>query len=251
MPLELSRPLVFFDLETTGTKVEADRIVQISLLKLFPNGNEEVSTHLVNPGISIPHEATAIHGISDADVQNSPTFQDLSNTIYDFLINCDVAGYNIRGFDLPLLRFEFYRIGINYDVSNIQVVDAMIIFKKKEKRDLSAAYKFYCNRELEGAHDAEIDIRATKEVLLSQVDKYDDIGTNLEEIATYSQYEPYQFADISGKLRYNENGELIFAFGNHLGERVVDNLDYVNWMETREFPIDTMAMIRAEMNRRG
>lgn len=248
MPLELERPIVFFDLETTGTDVQNDRIVQISLLKLFPDQREEVITHLINPGIPIPPEATEVHGITDEDVLNEPPFEERANVIYEFLRECDIGGFNIHRFDLPLLRIELNRVGINYVIGDVLVVDPMVIFMKKEPRDLTTAYRKYCGQELEGAHDAEVDIRATKDVFLGQIEYYDDLGNNLSEIAAFSTFSTNRIADITGKLIYNENNELLFNFGMHNGARVIDNPDYARWMLGRDFPDDTKELLRTVLN---
>ena len=244
MQLTFTRPIVFFDLETTGTDVQKDRIVQISLIKLYPDKKEETLSYLINPEMSIPVGATAIHGISNADVKDEPNFKIRSNEIFIFLKGCDIGGYNIHNFDLPLLRNEFIRAGINYEIEGISIIDSMVIYKKKERRDLTAAYKFYCNKNLENAHNAEADIRATMEVFLAQVEKYNDIGSNLEEISAFSSFNDSRPADINGKFLYNKNNELIFNFGSHKGERVIDNADYAKWMLTRDFPADTVALIK-------
>ncbi len=244
MPLYLKRPLVFFDLETTGIDIAADKIVQISLLKLFHDNNEQVLTLLINPGMHIPAEASAVHGITDDDVRNQPNFQTLSNKIYAFLEGCDICGFNIHSFDLPLLRMEFSRLGIIYPANDISIIDAMVIFKKKERRDLTAAYRFYCNQELKGAHDAENDIRATKEVLLAQVERYNDIGRDVKALADFSKFSSNRFADITGKLIYNGNNELLFNFGKHRFQKVLDNKDYANWVLNSDFPEDTKTLIR-------
>ncbi len=244
MQLTLTRPIVFFDLETTGTDVQKDRIVQISLIKLYPDKKEETLSFLINPEMPIPTGATAIHGISNDDVKDEPNFKIRSNEILSFITGCDIGGFNIHNFDLPLIRNEFIRVGINYEIEGVSIIDAMVIFKKKERRDLTAAYKFYCNKNLENAHNAEADIRATMEVFLAQVEKYNDIGSNLEEIAAFSSFNDSRPADINGKFLYNKNNELIFNFGSHKGERVIDNEDYARWMLTRDFPENTKAIIR-------
>ena len=177
MPLNLTRPIVFFDLETTGTKVDEDRIVEISLLKLFPEGREEVTTLLVNPTIPISPEASAVHGIKDEDVADKPTFKELASQILEILKDSDLSGYNIHQFDLPLIRYEFLRIGIDFQIDELNVVDPMMIYFKKEPRSLSAAFKYYCNQELVDAHSAEADIKATKDILLAQIERYSDAGS--------------------------------------------------------------------------
>ncbi len=244
MPLTLTRPIVFFDLETTGIDVQKDRIVQISLIKIYPDKREEVLTYLINPGMPIPAGATAIHGITNEDVKDMPNFKMHSQELYSFIEGCDIGGFNIHKFDLPLLRNEFYRVGINYNIDGISIIDSMVIFKKKERRDLTAAYKFYCNKTLENAHNAEADIRATIEVFLSQVEKYSDIGNSLKEIASFSSFSENRTADINGKLLYNKDNELVFNFGKHFGERVIDRVDYAHWMLTSDFPEDTKELIK-------
>ncbi len=244
MKLTLNRPIVFFDLETTGTDVQKDRVVQISLIKLYPDNKEETLSFLINPGIPIPAGATAIHGITNEDVKNEPDFIMRSKEIYAFMEGCDIGGFNIHKFDLPLIRNEFYRAGIDYKIDGISIIDSMVIYKKKERRDLTAAYKFYCNKNLENAHNAEADIRATIDVFLAQVEMYNDIGGSLEEISSYSTFNESRPADINGKLLYNKANELIFNFGAHNGERVIDNADYARWMLGRDFPEDTKALIK-------
>ena len=248
MPLTLTRSLVFFDLETTGMDTLNDKIVQISLLKLFPDNTDQVLTLLINPGMHIPAEVTAIHGITDKDVKDQPNFQALSNEIFEFLNGCDIAGFNIHNFDLPLLRMEFSRVGINYKINDISIIDAMVIFKKKERRDLRAALRFYCNQELEGAHNAENDIRATKEVLFAQVERYNEIGNNVQSLSDFSQYSTNRFADITGKLIYNANNDLLFNFGKHRFEKVIDNTDYAKWMLNSDFPEDTKTLLRETLS---
>lgn len=243
MRLDLKRPIVFFDLETTGLKVDEDRIIEISLLKLFPDGSEEITTFRVNPMIPISLESTEIHGISNGDVANEKPFSQLAPTILKILSECDVAGYNIHNFDLPLLRYEFLRANINYDISDLQIIDPQTIFFKKEPRTLAAAYKFFCEEELEDAHSAEADIKATKDILLAQLEKYDDIGTNVSELAEFTKPQVKR-ADLSGRLVYNEKNEIVFNFGKHKGERVIDNAQFTNWILSKDFPEDTKNILR-------
>ncbi len=238
MRLNLKRPLVFFDLETTGTKVDEDRIVEISLLKLFPDGKEEVTTLLVNPTIPISPEASAIHGISDADVADKPTFKQLASQILDILKDSDLSGYNIHQFDLPLIRYEFLRIGIDFQIDDLNVVDPMMIYFKKEPRSLSAAFKYYCNQELVDAHSAEADIKATKDILLAQIERYNDVGDTVSNLADYSAPR-FKSADLSRRLAYNDKDELIFNFGKYKGEPVKAHIDYAEWMLEKDFPEDT------------
>lgn len=243
MKIELNRPIVFFDLETTGTDIQNDKIVQISLIKVNQDKTEEVKTLLINPGIPIPAEATEVHEITDEDVRDKPNFQHYAEEIHNFLLDCDISGYNIHRFDLPLIRFEFQRVGISYDIGNVKVIDPMVIYIKKNPRDLTSAYKQYCHKTLEGAHDAEVDTRATKEILFSQFEQYDDIGDTLDEIAQYSTYSSDRPADIAGKLLYNQEGALIYNFGKNKGSLVTDDLGYARWMINSDFPEDTKNLL--------
>lgn len=244
MPLTLTRPLVFFDLETTGTDIANDRIVEISLVKLFPNVSEEVNTFRINPGIPIPPEVSAIHGITDADVADKPSFAELSPTLLQILSNSDLCGYNLLRFDFPILRMEFARNNIEFNTLDIKLIDPMRIFMKNEPRDLTAALKFYCNEDLTAAHSAEADTLATKKILLAQIEKYDDVPSSVTELSAYSAEGQRRYADITGKLIYNENNEVVFGFGRHRGERVIDNTDYAGWVLSSDFPEDTKVIIR-------
>ena len=244
MPLSLIRPLVFFDCETTGTDIANDRIVEISFLKLFPDGNEEIKTFRINPGIPIPAEATAVHGISDEDVKDKPSFSALSEILLGILSNSDLCGYNLLKFDFPLLRMEFARNNIAFDTLGVNLIDPMRIFMKNEPRNLTAALQFYCNESLENAHSAEADSLATKKVLLAQIKKYDDVPNSVAELSVYSTEGQRRFADITGKLMFNENNEIVFSFGKHKGERVIDNADYASWVLGADFPEDTKTLIK-------
>ena len=190
MNLKLKKPIVFFDLETTGLQVAKDRIVEISFLKVFPNGNKESKTWLVNPTIPIPTETTAIHGISDEKVANEPTFKQIALELVELLHNCDLGGFNSNKFDIPLLVEEFLRVDIHFDIENRKAVDIQNIFHKLEQRTLVAAYKFYCNKDLTNAHSAEADTLATYEILLSQIEKYEELE-NLSLIHISEPTRPY------------------------------------------------------------
>lgn len=244
MPLTLTRPLVFFDLETTGTDVSNDRIVEISIVKLFVDGHEEIFTQRINPGMHISEGATAVHGITDADVADCPSFAAIANEILNRITNFDLCGYNLIRFDFPLLRMEFFRNNIDFNIDGINLIDPMKIFMMKEPRNLTAALQFYCNRNLEDAHSAEADTIATKDVLLAQIERYDDVPNTVTELSALSLQGVTRFADITGKLIYNENNEIIFNFGAHRGQRVIDNHDYVIWMIGANFPADTVAILR-------
>jgi DNA polymerase-3 subunit epsilon len=245
MELKLSKPICFFDLETTGTNVATDRIVEISILKVFPNGNKESRTWLVNPEIEIPAEAEAIHGISNARVANEPTFKSLSGEIYHMIRDSDLGGFNSDRFDIPLLAEEMLRTGVDFDMKNMVSVDVQTIFHKMEKRTLVAAYKFYCNKELSDAHSAEADTHATYEVLLSQLDRYPELENNVRKLAEFSTHR--QFADFAGFIAYDENGEEIFAFVKHKGKKVAEVLEnepgYFGWILNADFPLYTKKVL--------
>jgi len=245
MELNLTRPICFFDLETTGTNVAKDRIVEISILKIFPNGNKESKTWLVNPEIKIPDEVVAIHGISNEKVAGEPTFKELSKTIYGIIKDSDLGGFNSDRFDIPLLAEELLRADIDFDMKNTVSVDVQTIFHKMEKRTLGAAYKFYCDKELTDAHSAEADTQATYEVLLSQLDRYPDLENNIKKLAEFSTHR--RFADFAGFLGYDEDGEEIFSFGKHKGKKVLDVLEkepgYFGWILNADFPLYTKKVL--------
>ena len=247
MNLKLEKPIIFFDLETTGVQVAKDRIVEISILKVFPNGNKESKTWLVNPTIPIPAETTAIHGISDDKVANEPTFNDLAQEILELIHNCDLGGYNSNKFDIPLLAEEFLRSGVDFDMTNRKAVDVQNIFHKMEQRTLVAAYKFYCDKDLTNAHSAEADTTATYEVLLAQLDKYDEIENDVNFLAEFSQ-RGGKFADMAGFIRYNEDGKEVLSFGKYRGVTLEqiwdDNPGYFSWINQADFPLFTKNVMR-------
>lgn len=238
MDLQLNKPMCFFDLETTGTNIAKDRIVEISVLKVHPNQNKESFTWRVNPTVPIPPETTQVHGISDDDVKDEPTFKELAPKVYEFMKDCDLAGYNSNRFDVPLLAEELIRAGIEFDLSNVNLVDVQTIFHKKEKRTLEAAYKFYCDKDLTEAHSAEADTNATYEVLKSQLDHYPDLENDVKWLSSYSKHQP--FADLAGFIRFNKNEEEIFGFGKFKNKKVEDILEkepgYYNWFMNADFP---------------
>ncbi|MBU2946878.1 3'-5' exonuclease [Zobellia uliginosa] len=245
MELNLTRPICFFDLETTGTNVAKDRIVEISVLKVYPNGNKESKTWLVNPEMEIPKEVIAIHGISNEKVANEPTFKDLSRTIYAMIKDCDLGGFNSDRFDIPLLAEEMLRAELDFDMKSMVSIDVQTIFHKMEKRTLAAAYKFYCQKDLTDAHSAEADTLATYEVLLSQLDRYPDLENNVKKLAEFSTHR--QFADFAGFLGYDKDGAEVFAFGKHKGRKVLDVLDkepgYFGWILNADFPLYTKKVL--------
>jgi DNA polymerase III subunit epsilon len=242
MKLTLTRPLVFFDLETTGTDIARDRIVQFALLKLHPSGKEEIWKSLVNPTIPIPPSASAIHHITNAEVAKEKTFVQLAADVVQFFDGADIAGFNSNRFDLPLLIEELARCGKSFPAPDTKMVDAQRIYHRKEERTLSAAYRFYCGKTLEGAHDAEADIRATKEVFLNQIERYDDIGTTVEEIQKFCG--DAELVDPGRKLKKNDDGEIVYNFGKHRGKTVASEPDYAEWMLKSDFPDSTKAILR-------
>lgn len=245
MELNLTRPICFFDLETTGTNVAKDRVVEISILKIFPNGNKESRTWLVNPGMPIPDEAVAIHGISNEKVANEPTFKQLSKEIYRMIKESDLGGFNSDRFDIPLLAEEMLRAGIDFDMKNTVSVDVQTIFHKMEKRTLGAAYRFYCNKELTDAHSAEADTLATYEVLLSQLERYPELENNIKKLAEFSTHR--QFADFAGFLGFDGEDEVVFSFGKHKGKKVKHVLEeepgYFGWILNADFPLYTKKVL--------
>jgi DNA polymerase-3 subunit epsilon len=238
MKLELKNPLVIFDLETTGMNIASDRIVELSYLKVFPDGREESKTYRINPTIPIPAETTAIHGISDEDVKDAPTFKEVAQTLVNSFTGCDFAGYNSNKFDLPLLAEEFLRADVTFDLKKRKFIDVQVIFYKREQRTLSAAYQFYCGKDLVNAHSAEADVRATYEVLQSQLDRYDDLSNQIEPLSVYSAQT--KSVDFVGRIVLNDNNEEIFNFGKYKGQKVSDVLvkdsSYYAWMMNGDFP---------------
>ena len=242
MKLNLKNPLVFFDLETTGTNINSDRIVEICYLKVYPNGNEESKTLRINPEMHIPEASSAIHGIYDADVADCPTFKDVAKNIANDIEGCDLAGFNSNRFDIPLLAEEFLRVGVDIDMMKRKFIDVQVIFHKLEQRTLSAAYKFYCDKNLEDAHTAEADTRATYEVLKAQLDRYPDVLENdMKFLADYSSYN--KNVDFAGRIVYNEQGVEVFNFGKYKGMPVAEilkkDIGYFGWLMQGEFTLNT------------
>jgi len=202
MKLHLKNPLIFFDLETTGINVASDRIVEISYLKIYPDQREETKTFRINPTIPIPPQSTAIHGITDDDVKDAPAFSEIAKTLANTFEGCDIAGYNSNKFDLPLLAEEFIRANVDFDLKKRKFIDVMVIFYKREQRTLSAAYQFYCNKDLSNAHSAEADTRATYEVLQAQLDMYSDLQNNIDQLSEYSAQS--RSVDFVGRIVYND-----------------------------------------------
>ena len=252
MNLKLKRPIIFFDLETTGLQIAKDRIVEISILKIFPNGNKESKTWLVNPTIPIPPETTAIHGISNDKIANEPTFKEIANDIIELIHNCDLAGYNSNKFDIPLLIEEFLRAEIDFDMKGIKSIDVQNIFHQLEKRTLIAAYKFYCGKNLEDAHSAEADTTATYEVLLAQLEKYDQLNNDVEFLSEFSEIRG-KCVDAAGFIRYNNEGKEVLSFGKYknitLEQIWKDNPGYFSWINQSDFPLYTKNIMKDFVNK--
>ena len=245
MELKLKRPVVFLDLETTGINVSADRIVEISLLKVTPDGKEQWMTSRVNPEMPIPAKATAIHGISDSDIADSPTFGEIAKNVAAFMEGCDLAGYNAIKFDIPVLAEEFLRTNVDFNFSKRKYVDPQVIFYKKEQRTLAAAYQFYCKKDLKNAHSAKADTQATYDVLKAQLDMYNDLDNDIEKLATYSAFN--NNVDFAGRIILDENGVEIFNFGRYKGKAVEevfrDDPNYYSWMMNGDFPLYTKRVL--------
>lgn len=241
MKLNLKNPIVFFDLETTGTNTVTDRIVEISYLKVSPNGREESKTIRINPGMPIPPEVSAIHGIYDEDVADCPTFKEVAKEIARDIEGCDLAGFNSNRFDIPLLAEELLRAEVDIDLKKRKFVDVQVIFHKMEQRTLSAAYKFYCDKELENAHSAEADTRATYEVLQAQLDMYSDLENDIEFLSKFTTQTDN--ADFAGRIIFNEKGEEVFNFGKYKGQKVTEvlmkDIGYYGWIMGSDFALDT------------
>lgn len=249
MELKLSKPICFFDLETTGIDIVKDRIVEISILKIYPNGNKESKTWLVNPTIPIPSTASEVHGITDEKVANEPTFKEIAKQIYQMIKDADLAGYNSDRFDIPLLAEEMLRAGVDeFDFGNRVTVDVQTIFHKMEQRTLSAAYKFYCGKELTDAHTAAADTYATYEILKAQLDRYEDVlENNMKKLSDFTYRK--QIADFAGFIGYNAAGEEVFTFGKHKGKRVEEIFEtepgYFGWLLNADFPLYTKKVLTA------
>ncbi|MEQ9229584.1 MAG: 3'-5' exonuclease [Cyclobacteriaceae bacterium] len=250
--LNLTNPLVVFDLETTGTSISQDRIVEMAMIKVFPDGTKEEKCRKINPTIPIPPETSAIHGIYDEDVKDEPTFKQVAKSLADWLEGCDFAGFNVVHFDLPMLVEEFLRANIEFEIDNRKIVDAQKIFHIMEKRNLTAAYKFYCGKDLENAHSAAADTQATFEVLVGQIQKYegqevfDSLGNKLGQIEndvnSINRLSQNHMVDLAGRIILKEGVE-VFNFGKHRGKPVADVLkqepSFYDWMMKGDFPLDT------------
>ncbi|MCG8575069.1 MAG: ribonuclease H-like domain-containing protein [Flavobacteriales bacterium] len=248
MNLNLERSIAFFDLETTGLNISRDKIVEIAILKVNADHSEEIYVKRINPGIPISEESVGIHGITDEDVKNEPSFADLADEIKTFIGDADLAGYNSNKFDIPLLLEEFYNVGIELDMTNRRSVDVQTIFHKMEQRTLAAAFQFYCQKDLTDAHSAEADTRATFEILKAQLEKYEEVKNDVDFLQEFSRNGKNKVIDFVGRLAENEKGEVIYNFGKHSGKTVKDVFrsepGYHRWMLDNDFPLYTKNILK-------
>lgn len=249
--LNLTRPVAFIDLETTGVSLSTDRIVEIAIIKVLPDAERQVKRKLINPEMPIPNQSSEIHGISDEMVKDAPTFKQAGNEIKQFLENCDLGGYNSNRFDIPMLMEEFLRAGMEVDLSNRRMIDVQHIFYSMEPRTLTAAYKFYCQKELVDAHSAEADVQATIDVLLAQIDRYKNLGNSIDSILEVIGEE--KIVDYARRFSFDDKGREIFNFGKFKGRPVADVLktepQYYDWMMKGDFPLHTKKKLTELFNR--
>ncbi|MCQ2226072.1 MAG: 3'-5' exonuclease [Paludibacteraceae bacterium] len=251
MELNLKKPIVFFDLETTGLNIAKDRIIEISAIKIMPNGDQEIKTRRLKPvddygnQIPLPKEVSDLTHITDEDLADQPTFKQIAKSLAEWMKGCDLGGYNSNRFDVPLLAEEFLRADADIDLRKSKFVDAQVIFNKKEQRTLTAAYRFYCDKELEGAHGAQADILATYEVLKAQLDRYPDLQNDIEFLSEYSAHNSN--VDFAGRFIYNEKNEEIINFGKYKGRKLAEVLltdqGYYGWMMQSDFTLDTKRVL--------
>jgi len=247
MKLTLTNPIAFIDIESTGVDRENDRIIELAVVKVFPDGTRETKCRRFNPGIPIPAGATAVHGITDADVAGLPAFSEFAQKFLDYIKGCDLGGFNSNNFDIPLLFNECSRAGIYFDYKAINMIDIGNIFKINEPRTLGAAVKLYLNKEHGEAHSAEADAIATADVFFQQMEKY-ELPTTMPELALYSNY-GNKLLDLSGKFVANENGDVLLNFGKYRGEKAVDHIDFLEWMVNRaSFNRDTVDVANEIIN---
>ncbi len=251
MSLQLSRPIAFFDLETTGVNLSSDRIVEVAIVKVLQDGSRQVKRKLINPGMPIPPVVTEIHGITDEMVKDAPTFKQAGNELKQFIEGCDLGGYNSNRFDIPMLMEEFLRAGMTVDLSDRRMVDVQHVFYTMEPRTLSAAYKFYCEKELVDAHSAEADVNATIDVLLSQIKRYPQLGASIDSILGVIGEE--KIVDYARRFVFDDKGVEVFNFGKHKGRPVTDVLkaepQYYDWMMRGDFPLHTKQKLTEILNR--
>lgn len=250
MELNLTKPIAFFDLETTGLNISKDKIIEISILKVFPDNSEKIFTQRINPVISIPEESTAIHGITNEDVSNSPTFSEVAEQIKDFIGEADLAGYNSNRFDIPFLLEELLNHKVELNMEGRRYIDVQTIFHKMEQRTLSAAYKFYCDKEIVNAHSAEADTIATYEVLKAQLDRYPEVENDMDFLFEFTQVGKHRRIDFVGRLALNEEGQLVYNFGKNTGKTVAEVFakepGYHRWILDNDFPLYTKSILKKE-----
>lgn len=253
MQLKLSRPIAIFDLETTGLNITTDRIVEIAIIRVEADGSESEFLRRVNPGMPIPAEVSAIHGIFDEDIADAPSFEEIADEVVEFIGNSDLAGYNSNKFDIPVLAEELMRAGCDFDVSSRRFVDVQNIFHKMEQRTLAAAYQFYCEKPMENAHNALYDARVTLDVFRAQLDRYDSLENNVDYLSSFSKAGNYNLLDFAGRLAINEHGEGMYNFGKHKGKTIREVMriepGYYGWMIDADFPLYTKKCLRAEMDK--
>lgn len=251
MPLQVARPIAFIDLETTGVNLSTDRIIEIAIVKIMPDGTRINKRKLINPEMPIPAQSTEIHGITDAMVKDAPTFRSVANELKQFIELCDLGGYNSNRFDIPLLMEEFLRSGLDVDLSTRKMIDVQHIFYSMEPRTLSAAYKFYCEKELNGAHSALVDIEATIDVLEAQLHRYPQLGETIESILGVIGED--KIVDYARRFLFDEHGVEVFNFGKHKGKPVTAILkaepQYYDWMMRGDFPLHTKQKLTEIFNR--
>ena len=245
MELKLKKPLIFFDLETTGLNITRDKIVEISYIKVFPDGKEESKTVRLNPGMHIPEDSTKVHHITDDDVKDAPTFKEIAKDLAHTFEGCDVAGFNSNRFDVPMLEQQFLDAGVDFDFSKRKFIDVQTIFHKMEQRNLVAAYKFYCGKNLDDAHSANGDTRATYEVLKAQLDRYPSLENDVDYLSKFSSQN--RNVDLAGRIIYNDKDVPVFNFGKHKGKPVAEVLKhdtgYYGWMMQGDFPLNTKQVL--------
>ncbi|WP_185868580.1 3'-5' exonuclease [Blattabacterium cuenoti] len=241
MKLKIYRPICFFDIEATGIDIGKDRIIEISILKVFPNNDQEHKTWLVCPGIPIPQQSTDIHGITNKDVEGKLKFKDVASSIFRMIEHTDLAGYNSNRFDIPILAEEMLRAGISFDITKHKTIDVQVIFHKMEPRTLSAAYKFFCKKTLTKAHSSKADVFATYEILMAQLEKYENLKKDVKSLNQFSYQK--NIADLAGFIKIDNDGNEIFNFGKYKGKRVIEifekNPHYYGWIQNSNFPLYT------------
>ena len=251
MSLQLTRAIAFIDLETTGVNLSSDRIIEVAIIKILPDGTRQVKRKLINPGIPIPPQSTEIHGITNEMVKDAPTFKQAGNELKQFIESCDMGGYNSNRFDIPMLMEEFLRAGMDVDLSSRRMVDVQHIFYTMEPRTLTAAYRYYCDKELVNAHSAESDVNATIDVLLSQINRYPQLGNTVDSILGVIGEE--KVVDYARRFLFDDKGVEVFNFGKHKGRPVVDVLraepQYYDWMMRGDFPLHTKQKLTEILNR--